>query len=108
MKKTLAYLTTGIMLGIVLILLPATLSPEETLGWSRWTTMGREPFFAPPLEGETYKGLSGIEQPKEIEIGGIDGIGVFPSSLLYVGLMSVISLLFALGVYAFFKRRMIT
>ena len=99
MKKTFAYLTTGILLGIVLILLPATLSPD-------WTLLSEEAANVQPSLDETYRGLSGIEQPKDIEIGGLDGIGVLPSSLLYAGLISVISLLFALGVYAFFKRRM--
>lgn len=100
MKKTFAYLTTGILLGIVLILLPATLSPN-------WTLLSGESANAQPSLDETYRGLSGIEQPKDIEIGGLDGIGVLPSSLLYAGLISVVSLLLALGVYAFFKKRMI-
>jgi len=107
MKKIVAYLTTGILLGIVLILLPATLSYVRAPGRSYLTPLSGESANAQPWTDETYKGLSGIEQPKNIEIGGLDGIGVFTSSLLYAGLIFVVSLLFALGVYAFFKRRMI-
>jgi len=98
MKKIVAYLTTGILLGIVLMLLPATLSSDRAPGGQYW---------AAPLPEETYRGLSGIEQPKDVEIGGLDSIGVLSSSLLYAGLIFVVSLLFALGVYAFFKKRMI-
>ena len=101
------------MLGVIVMLLPLNLIP------------GLGPEIRPAGEGygpptdyttrastnecpdEKYRGLSGTEQPKDIEIEGIDGIGVFPSSLLHVGLISVVSLLFALGVYAFFKRHMI-
>ena len=108
MKKIMAYLATGILLGVVVMLLPRNLiprlssevSPAGGFDYSRWT--------ANECPDEAYEGLSVTEQSKDIKIDKVGGIGVFPSSLLYAGLISVISLLFALGVYSFSKRRMIT
>lgn len=107
MKKIMAYMTTGILLGITLMLLPGNLSPDRPPGGGFWTTFGVDSTKAQPSLDEKYRGLSGIDQPNNIEVSGLGGIGVLTSSLLYAGLIFVVSLLFALGVYAFFKRRMI-
>lgn len=90
-----AYVVTGILLGMAVMVLPLGQLPVvgRFIGLSGCAT---------PLCGGEVPGCTfGTE--KNVEFGGVL---TFPSSFLYAGLMLAFSLVFALGVHLLFKRRM--
>jgi len=86
-KKTFGYFATGILLGVAIMLIPLSLFIGQ--GYPRFA-------LTRDLAPETERKL------------GVGDVVAFQSSLTYVGLMFVVSLVSALGVYFFFKRRMTT
>jgi len=86
-KKIFAYMATGILLGIAIMLIPLNL------------------FIG---QGYPHFALTRDSAPETERKLGAGDIGAFSSSLAYVGLMFVISLVSALSVYFFFKKRMTT
>jgi len=86
-KKIFAYMATGILLGIAIMLIPLNL------------------FIG---QGYPHFALTRDSAPETEKTFGAGGISAFPSSLTYVGLMFIVSLISALSVYFFFKKRMTT
>ncbi len=100
-KKPLAHLFAGILLGTVITVLPwalnYSLSPHvPASGWVEFDSL--------ECADADYQGLLGRTEPREIKING--SIGKFPSSLVYTGLLSAAGLVLALGVYSISKKRM--
>lgn len=102
-KKPLAHLFAGILLGTVITILPLALkySFSSQVPASEWGKLS-------PAEcaDADYQGILGRTETREIKING--SIGEFPSSLVYAGLLSAAGLVLALSVYSISKKRMKT
>ena len=96
MKKALAYVVTGVLLGVTVTLLPLGLlfAPSEIAGTATVLELSQ-------LRSQTSEYTAFEENLRFM------GLSPFPSSLIYAGLLFVTSLILALGVYALLKRRMI-
>ena len=109
MKRTLAYMVTGIMLGIAIMFIPLIVFIPSNVSLGAGTLV--DPLTvvdsARKLGTEEYKGAAGAPSQTEQTLGAVSGI-TLPLSLLYVSLIFAVSLLSALGVYSFFKRRLIS
>ncbi len=109
MKRALAYMVTGIFLGIAIMFIPLMMFiPLDvhhlSTSWNTFTdsarTLGTQEYVS-PFFGKTEGGSS--ETEGTLGVGG--GI-TYPSSLLYVVLIFAVGLVSALGVYGLFKRRL--
>jgi len=83
MKKSLAYVMTAVLLGAVIMILP-------------WASVNRT---------LTMSGINGFSEDKGPPLPRAAFGGVI-TPLGFVGLMLAVSLILALGVYLFSKRRM--
>ena len=95
MKKALAYVITGVLLGVTATLLPLGLlfAPSKLAGTVSVEALSQ-------LRSQTSEYTSFEENLRFM------GLSPFPSSIIYAGLLFVTSLILALGVYALSKRRM--
>lgn len=103
MKKTLTYVTTAILLGMVVMLFPVLIlylsqpSPLRRLTPAPTTESTPLPSLAPEALEDTQKS------------GGIDAEAVavtpFPLSLTYVGLIFILGFVVAFGVSQYYKRK---
>lgn len=89
MKKTLPYMVTAILLGVVVMLLPLRLLYTVP-------TQAGEPAYLKPC-------LSYFEDTRNLEPASI----TCPSSPLFTGLTFTLSFVFALGVSLYVKRRIL-
>jgi len=114
-KRALAYMVTGIVLGIATMFIPLIVFIPSNVYLSGGTLVDSALIIvdsARKLGVEEYAAAKAPAEPSETErtlgVGGI-GVGIsFPSSLLYVGLIFAVSLVSALGVYGLLKRRLIS
>ena len=100
MKRALAYMVTGILLGVIIILIP----PLMVLP-AYYRTLGTDFSLTPAALREASEQL-GTSDAKAEQASALGGI-TFPSSLLHVWLIFAVGLVSALGVYGLFKRRLI-
>jgi len=100
-KRTLAYMATGIMLGIAIMLIPLIMLTPSGVQLSVDTLANS----ARTLGTEEYKSAAGASSETKQTLG-VGGGTTLSLSLLYVGLIFAVSLLSALGVYGLFKRRL--
>jgi len=98
-KRALAYVVTGILLGVIIMLIP----PLMVLP-AYYRTLGTDFSLTPAAlrEASEQLGTSDAKAEQASVLGGI----TFPSSLLYAGVILALGLFSALGVYGFFKRRL--
>ena len=95
MKRTLAYVITGVLLGMMIILLPLGLlfAQAKLAGITSELDISQ-------LRNQTSK-LTTFEENLRFM-----GLSPFPSSLIYTGLLFVVSLILALSGYVLSKRQM--
>ena len=105
MKKTIAYMTTAILLGAITILLPLKLIPSPSPSF-----VGRyEPPYTNPCltESDSAKAIEGLENLLGVYSGPeAESTATFPSSLFHIGVVLSFGLIFAAGFSFFLKRRL--
>lgn len=98
------YVVIAILLGVVVMALPLSLLLVVPAGYSR--TSGSQRWSSEEGSGECpeqpYEGLLGTKS-KEVRLDG--AMANLPSSLVYAGMASAVSLAVALGAYSFSRRR---
>jgi len=100
-KRALAYMVTGIMLGIAIMFIPLIMFIPSGVQLSVDTLASS----ARTLGTEEYKSAAGAPSETKQTLGVGGGV-TLPSSLLYMGLIFTVGLISALGVYGLFKRRL--
>jgi len=108
MAKSLLFVAVAaVFLGVVIMLLPiATLTPAYMRA-----RMGIAKPSELVSETNATKGLAPtpsvcpVETERKLDIYA--GVTICPSSLLYAGLMIMLSFFFALGIFLYFKRQIV-
>jgi len=106
------YVAIAILLGVAIMLFPLNLllvpvrysSTSSSHGYAGSDSQPYQ-FLVGPSDvcpEESYEGLLGTES-KGVRLDG--AVGYFPSSLVYAGLASAVSLAVALGAYSLSRRR---
>lgn len=90
MKKTLAYITTAVLLGVIVMLAPLQLLPS--MGY--------------PATGETMSAGAAERRPLFETLNG-GRAAVLRINLLNGGLMLAFSFVFALGVFLYVRKRIV-
>jgi hypothetical protein len=91
MNKTLAYLATAVLLGVIVMLAPLQLLPS--MGY--------------PATGETFSARSAERLPPFSETLNGGSVAVLRINLLNSGLMLAFSFVFALGVFLYVRKRIV-
>jgi len=97
MKKTLAYTMMAILLGTVVMLFPVMMLFPSRIS----TPSGLAP---PPLAPEAFRKEV---QDLSAEVAEAEGVALFPSSLLYAGLIFLTGFVVALSISLSYKRRIV-
>jgi len=91
MKKTLAYMATAVLLGVIVMLAPLQLLPS--MGY--------------PATGETFSARSAERLPPFSETLNDGSTATLQLTLLNGGLMLAFSFVFALGIFLYVRKRIV-
>ena len=109
MKKTIAYMTTAILLGAITILLPLKLIPSLPSPSSSFVGGEDSNYLPSPCltESQGAKTVEEVERLFGLYRGPeAESTATFPSSLFHIGVLLSFGLIFAAGVSLFLKRRL--